>query len=400
MKLIMIGDAGHTGFGTVTTDLGRELLASGVDVRFIVQNRNSEPLPDPFASRTWDLEHGTFDLAGTLADGFRDRWKADAILVLYDFWPLRDMMLRDGRIAEAFQRTPTFHYCPVEGVDLPPSWKQVWDVVQPIAMSEFGAAQIARVTGRTPPVVYHGVDTASFYPVSRTRPGLPTTGEAVVSTRKAKEACDYPDDRILVLRVDRHMPRKRHNSLIRAMVPVMAEVPNLDLVLHCSPRDFGGILPDTVSKVPAEFRERFKFTNRGHNTFTGYARNDLNILYNAADLYVSTGAEGFGLTIAEAVACGVPTVGMAFSAVPEVVGPAGVLVPPAYLYDNPYDHLWAAVDEGAFGQAVIDLAKDQTKRRRLGRKGPDHVGRNFSWARSAARMLGIIEGSLPAEVAA
>jgi glycosyltransferase involved in cell wall biosynthesis len=70
-------------------------------------------------------------------------------------------------------------------------------------------------------------------------------------------------------------------------------------------------------------------------------RSVLVALYNAADLYVSVSAEGFGLTIAEAEACGVATVALDYSAVPEVVGPCGTLVPVDRIYDNEYAHHWA-----------------------------------------------------------
>ncbi len=50
-------------------------------------------------------------------------------------------------------------------------------------------------------------------------------------------------------------------------------------------------------------------------------------LLGAADVMVSPSSyEGFGLTFAEAMACGTPVVGVAVTSVPEVVGEGGVLV--------------------------------------------------------------------------
>lgn len=388
----MLGDAGHTGFGTVTHDLGKCLIDAGMDVRFISQNVNSEPLAEPFASRTWNAQHQTFDFVGALSRGFRDGWKADAIFLLGDFGATRSLVFAAPEITEALRQTPTVHYCPVEGVGLPASWKAVWDIVHPIAMTQFGADQIATVTGIRPPVVYHGVNTEDFYPVSFTNPGIRSSGEKIRTKDAAKGCFSYPPERILALRTDRHMPRKRQNQLIRAMVPVFEAVPELDLVLHCRWFDEGGMLSDTVSKLPVEFQTRVLATNRVHNSFTGLPRADLNILYNAADIYVTNSAEGFGLTIAEALACGVPVVGMDYSAVPEVIGPAGIAVPIAHLVDNEYDHFWASVDERAFADAVIRLAKRPATRRSLGKQGPAHVKANFSWPQSAKQMLDIIEG--------
>ena len=70
-----------------------------------------------------------------------------------------------GRGADAFASVPTLHYVPIEGTDLPPAWESLWSVVHPVAMSKFGAKQIAKVMGHPVPMVYHGVDTDTFRPL-------------------------------------------------------------------------------------------------------------------------------------------------------------------------------------------------------------------------------------------
>ncbi len=56
---------------------------------------------------------------------------------------------------------------------------------------------------------------------------------------------------------------------------------------------------------------------------------DLPGLYSAADLFVYLSRyEGFGLPVLEAMACGVPVLASNSSAIPEVVGQAGILVAP------------------------------------------------------------------------
>jgi glycosyltransferase involved in cell wall biosynthesis len=397
-RILWFGDAAQTGFGTVTWDLVTRLLAQGDDVRLLSQNQTADPIPHPLGERTWDVSRGV-DFPGIVANGFRDGWKPETCVILGDFFAVRGYVLGTGpQVTQSFASIPSFHYCPVEGIDLPPAWKQVWDIVKPIAMSEFGADQIEKVTGVRPPMVYHGVNTDDFFPVAPNRPGK-AKGKVIVTKDGAKSVFGYPSDRVMVLRTDRHMPRKMQNRLIAAMVPVFDAVPNADLVLHCSPIDQGGVLRDTISKLSPEHAARVMFTN-AHDTFRGLDRNALNVLYNAADIYASIGAEGFGLTIAEAIACGTPAVAMDYSAVPEVVGPAGVLIPPAYLVDNEYDHKWAAIDSDLFTEAVIRLAQKPAVRRQLGSLGPAHVKANFDWDHSAAQFHDILAAATKQEAAA
>ena len=116
-----------------------------------------------------------------------------------------------------------------------------------------------------------------------------------------------------------------------------------------------------------------------------------------ADLYVGAGGEGFGLTYAEALACGVPALGIDFSAVPEVIGPAGMVVPIGGLIDSEFSCLWARPDEKAYTQAAEMLMTRHSRRRELGRLGPAHVAKSFSWATAAEQFSAIVS---PREVVA
>lgn len=421
MRILFFGDLAATGFGSVTTDLGRHMLDQGADVRFVSQNDTGDDLPEPFRSRTVDLvslpyvvndmtgEAGTIgapDGIPALLNGSSrallhskepyGMWKPDACIMLGDFVAARHIV---GRFMDDFRSVPTYHYVPIEGVGLPPAWGDMWRVVLPIAMSQFGADQIARATGIVPPVVYHGVDSEVFRPVSKAKPLIVSKPAVILDSKEnCKQAwvqwlMDQNNvtriPRKWLLRTDRHMPRKRYNSLIRSLAPVLARNPDWALILHCNPSDQGGYLPDTLSKLPEPVRSQVLLTDAA-----GIPRDLLTVLYNSADLYVSNSAEGFGLTIAEAIACGVPAVGIDYSAVPEVIGPAGVTVKEGGLLDNEYDHFWFAVNEQKFGAAVEHLMTHKTKREDLGRRGPKHVSTNFRWDTAATQFLEIITSNL------
>lgn len=415
MRILMFGDQAGTGFGTVTRDLGSALLAAGQDVRFVSINEDDKPPTEEIGRRTYgvgaadgylavpdDEDEARAFLARldglisgyTWAEHPLGAWSPEAVIVLGDFYAVRPL----PRMFPSVRDVPTFHYVPIEGVDIPPSWADFWSVVQPVAMSHFGAAEIKRATGITAPVVYHGVDTEAFYPVSAERPIR--LGDAVLRSRAdCKEYFGGDPKGTWLFRADRHMPRKRYNALLRSIAPVLARHREVFFVYHCRTHDQGGNLADTLSKYPPVVATKC-ISTRFHDEYGGAPREILNALYNAADLYVTVSAEGFGLTIAEALACGTPAIGPHYSAVPEVIGPAGVTVPEGGLIDNEYDHMWWAVDERAYGKAVERLVENIAERRLLGAKGPRHVSTNFRWDVAARQFVDIIAGATRQEAAA
>jgi glycosyltransferase involved in cell wall biosynthesis len=96
-------------------------------------------------------------------------------------------------------------------------------------------------------------------------------------------------------------------------------------------------------------------------------RRDVDRLLAAADVFVlSSRSEGAPLSVLEAMAAGVPVVASAVGGVPEIVGDAGLLVPP----EDP-DALAAAIDR---------LLADGPLRCRLGTAGRDRVRERFDIA--------------------
>jgi len=104
-----------------------------------------------------------------------------------------------------------------------------------------------------------------------------------------------------------------------------------------------------------------------HVRFLG-VRRDVPHLMNAADAFVlSSKWEGFGLVVAEAMACGLPVVVTDSGGPREIVdgGRLGFLVPPE--------------DPIALAQAMEHLMKlPEAERRRLGELGREHILANFS----------------------
>ena len=414
MRLLIFGHYSHTGFGTVTVEVGSRLVAMGVDVRVLAVNHRGEPVKGGLTGRVWPANIMGDPFGGNISsqaiDGTLwpsldpdDEWAPDVVLVISDVSGLLSHMgkMTDARLA-VWQKATVFHYCPIEGDNLPPLWRDVWGIVQPVSMSDYGQRVISEHIGRPVARIYHGVDTETFHPATPVKP-IRYDGDVLRSREDCKQKFGIDPRRKLLLRADRNATRKFYYRLIEAFAIIARADPDVDLLLHCRPMDNEGIdLVQEVLRLPADLRQRVKFTG-AHDSWTGLSREGLAALYNAADIYVSTtGGEGFGLTLAESLACGTPVIVTDWAADAEVTGDGGVLIPPLgdtygepVRYHSDYGMDFALPDPRAFADATIDLLARPKRRRELGVNGRLHVQRNFSWDTAAAEFLDLL--TTPAE---
>lgn len=104
---------------------------------------------------------------------------------------------------------------------------------------------------------------------------------------------------------------------------------------------------------------------------------DLPLLYNLAKAFVLPSRyEGFGLPVLEAMSSGTPVISTNASSLPEVVGDAGILVPP----DDP-DRL---------AREIVRVAGDAQLRADLRDRGLKRA-QNFSWERAARETVRVYE---------
>jgi glycosyltransferase involved in cell wall biosynthesis len=120
--------------------------------------------------------------------------------------------------------------------------------------------------------------------------------------------------------------------------------------------------------------------------FTGrISTDDLVRHYNEARLFVTSSVhEGFGLPLAEAMACGAPVLGTEIGAYREIVrhGESGWLVPPR--------------DPRALADAIRMLWNDAALRERLSAGGRQRVLETFNWRKAAEETLAVYEEVIPA----
>jgi len=112
--------------------------------------------------------------------------------------------------------------------------------------------------------------------------------------------------------------------------------------------------------------------------FTDYVPDeDLPALYNCATLLAFPSRyEGFGFTVLEAMACGIPVVCSNASSLPEVAGDAALLVPP----DQPT----------ALAKALHQVLENDILRLQMRERGLQQAAR-FSWEQTARQTLAVYE---------
>lgn len=168
----------------------------------------------------------------------------------------------------------------------------------------------------------------------------------------------------VLLYVARLEPNKEHATLIRALT----QVPNADLVLAGD-----GILRGQLEAQARSLgvAERVRFLGR---------RNDIAALLKTADIYVHPSAfEGFGIAAAEAMASGKPIVASNVPGLADVVGDAGILVPPR--------------DPATLAREIRNLINSPEKRAELSLAAVER-GRHFSIEKTVAAYINLYQSLL------
>jgi glycosyltransferase involved in cell wall biosynthesis len=383
-RVLWLSDAGCvSGFGRVTHSIAERLVAQyGHEIHVLAVNYRGDPFPT-------DLQ-----LYVPTRDDPADTYGLQRIVpLLRDVDPDVVVMLNDPNIilTQLFlnpydprrillQLAPIIAYMPVDGTQQPPIWgERLSAVTNPVVMSRHGRSIFPRA-----PLVYHGVDTDRFHPATAATPHVFSDGSVARSKSDCKRELGYDPDGFLVLRVDKNRARKDFAASWKALLPVMRRHTDIQVHFHTNEQvgDNGVVLEAMFSREP-DMKDRFFLPKQvGH---LGWKEQDLAGLYAAADLFISTShGEGFGLTLAEAAASGVPVIAQNVSSIPEVVGPGSILLEPTGTVTVPSGQEQWLPDIGAFSEAIEHLYNAGGVRRKLGKAGRDHVSK-LTWDFAAAR---------------
>jgi glycosyltransferase involved in cell wall biosynthesis len=266
--------------------------------------------------------------------------KARRILTIYDLAFLVEPRWASPKIVGPFSR------------DVPRFAREA-DAV--ITCSEHSRQDIIRLCGASPEKVHVacGAPDPMFVPQDR-----------AVAQARMRAILGWADPFILF--VGTLEPRKNLDTLLKAFARIAKSHPHRLLLVGAMGWNMGN-LPNLI--------EQLGLTQRV--ALPGYlpSRQDLAAAYSAADLFVlPSHYEGFGLTLAEAMACGCPAIASHASSLPEVGGDAVRYFPPQ--------------DDAELARIMEELLANPE--RRLAMAKPERVqAGNFSWDDTARRILAV-----------
>lgn len=394
MKILWMSDAAcTTGFARVTHSIGERLVEDyGHEVHVLAVNYRGDAWPcerpghdhqTPLRLYRPDIMLSKDIYGMTRVIEMLAKVQPDAVVMLSDPQLIMNFLFNNPHDKERIllRLAPILYYVPCDGINLPKPWTTVLPkVANVVAMSKWGQEQY-----QPSKMVYHGIDQELWWPISE-KPKTTTTGIVCKTKGDCKEAFGMDRDRFLVGRIDTNSARKDYPALVKALWPLMRKYRDIDAYFHCQDEsaENGVRFQAMLSREPDVDTDRFKFPGL-HTSFEGWAQQDVNVLLSAFDIFVSTSrGEGFGLTLAEAAACGIPILAQNVSAIPEVVGPGGILLEPKDLFTVPSgEDVWLP-DVGAFSAAIEKLYLSSGLRRDLGAAGAKHA-RGMTWDHAAAK---------------
>jgi glycosyltransferase involved in cell wall biosynthesis len=222
-----------------------------------------------------------------------------------------------------------------------------------ITVSECSKKDISREFGVSPNkfrVVPNGINTDFFYPL----PGVERRPHHLLVTNSADT------------------PLKGLKYLLMAVASIKKKR-SIHLTVIGKPKK-DGVIERLVGKLGVQ--DVVHFTGRiAYEEFARYyAEATMTII---PSLY-----EGFGMPAGEAMACGVPVISTTGGALPEVVGGAGILVPPG--------------DSEALENAILSLLDHPERRASLGQAGLKRVRDSLTWEHAAKKTLAIYKEEMNA----
>lgn len=299
-KILYCGDAFvETGFGRVAQNI-LPALNEAHDLHIMGCNYWGDYDPKAEGYKVYPAGiYGSDPFGGHRIVDLVQQIKPDLVWVTNDFW----IALEYWRKLKPVQEELDFKfycYSPIDSYgifeELIPNVEE-WDGFG--TYTEFGAKEMKKAGySQKIDIIPHGIDTEMFYPIGM---------------QQCREELGVPQDTFIVFNGNRNQPRKRIDITIRGFIQFAKDKPDARLWLNMGTKDLGWDIIPLFKRIAKEYgydsKEKLIITSPNFSTDNCLSVEQLNMVYNAADVGVNTCiGEGWGLVNFEHAATCVPQI--------------------------------------------------------------------------------------------
>lgn len=299
-----------SGYATISQPICNGLVDLGNEVKMLAISNKGEEHFNKFGvipiDNMQELHAGIHNMVVV--------WKPEVIIVAMDI-PMHDNLINKVRSDDVSKDIPYIGITPMENGPLSPSWAAVMMKLNKIFfISELGKSEAIKAGVSTAEHLNVGIS-GIWYP--------PRDGEREI----VRKTMGFEENELVILTVADNQERKNFDQSFEVVAKLKANHPELSIKYVLVTKEHS-----PYGWKPMELSYQYGLHNETIIFERGMPEDRLRLLYISADAFLLTSkAEGLGLPVMEALACGVNCVATNTGALTELLSnDAGWLIPTVF----------------------------------------------------------------------